>query len=64
MSNNVFHKLHYSSLPFRDDKQLHATYSKKMYDDMFKLMMASKEKDINLIFNRSYLGETVYYPLY
>jgi len=64
LENLVFHKLHYSSLPFRDDKQLHANYSKKMYDDMFKLMMASKDKDINLIFNRSHLGETVYSPLY
>ena len=64
MNNLVFHKLHYSALPFRDDKQLHANYSKKMYDDMFKLMMASKDKDINLIFNRSHLGETVYSPLY
>ena len=60
----VFHKLHYSSLPFRDDKQLHANYSRKMYDDMFKLMMNCKDKDINLIFNRSHLGETVYSPLY
>ncbi len=70
MNNHVFHKLHYSSLPFRDDKNLHATYSKKMYDGMFKLMMKSKlaeQKDdepINLIFNRSHLGETVYSPLY
>ena len=64
LENLVFHKLHYSSLPFRDDKQLHATYSQKMYDDMFKLMMNSKDKDINLIFNRSHLGETVYSPLY
>jgi thymidylate kinase len=64
MNDLVFHKLHYSSLPFRDDKQLHANYSKKMYDDMFKLMMNSKDKDINLIFNRSHLGETVYAPLY
>ena len=64
MSNHVFHKLHYSSLPFRDDKTLHATYSKKMYDDMFKMMMECKDKDINLIFNRSHLGETVYAPLY
>jgi len=64
MNNLVFHKLHYSALPFRDDKQLHANYSKKMYDDMFKLMMVSKDKDINLIFNRSHLGETVYSPLY
>ena len=64
LENLVFHKLHYSSLPFREDKQLHATYSQKMYDDMFKLMMNSKDKDINLIFNRSHLGETVYSPLY
>ena len=35
-----------------------------MYDDMFKLMINSKDKDINLIFNRSHLGETVYSPLY
>ena len=70
MPELVFHKLHYSSLPFRDDKQLHANYSKKMYDNMFKLMMKSKigdqkgDEPINLIFNRSHLGETVYSPLY
>lgn len=64
VSNLVFHKLHYSSLPFRDDKDLHANYSQKMYRDMFEMMMACKDKDINLIFNRSHLGETVYAPLY
>ncbi len=70
MSDHVFHKLHYSALPFREDKQLHATYSEKMYDNMFKLMMKSKigykkgDEPINLIFNRSHLGETVYSPLY
>tara|TARA_R100000734_G_C3299731_1_gene90503 strand:+ start:182 stop:775 length:594 start_codon:yes stop_codon:yes gene_type:complete len=64
VSNLVFHKLHYSSLPFRDDKDLHAKYSRKMYRDMFEMMMACKDKDINLIFNRSHLGETVYAPLY
>ena len=69
LSDTVFHKLHYSSLPFKDaegfdDKKMHATYSKKMYDDMFKVMMNCKDKDINFIFNRSHLGETVYSPLY
>ena len=71
MSEYVFHKLHYSSLPFKDDKEKHGTYSKKLYDDMFKLMMKSKigntkddKESINLIFNRSHLGETVYSPLY
>ncbi len=64
VNNLVFQKLHYSSLPFKDDKEKHISYSQKMYDDMFKLMMASKDKDINLIFNRSHLGESVYSPLY
>ena len=75
MSEHVFHKLHYSSLPFKDDsgyydKEKHATYSKELYESMFLLMMKSKtgykkgDIDINLIFNRSHLGETVYSPLY
>ena len=64
INNLVFQKLHYSSLPFKDDKEKHISYSQKMYDDMFKLMMMSKDKNINLIFNRSHLGETVYSPLY
>ncbi len=64
MNEYVFHKFHYSSLPFKDDKEMHANYSKKMYDDMFKVMMNCKDKDINFIFNRSHLGETIYSPLY
>jgi len=70
MSDYVFHKLHYSSLPFKNDKDKHATYSKKLYETMFQLMMKSKlaskkgDLDIKLIFNRSHLGETVYSPLY
>ena len=64
VNNLVFQKLHYSSLPFKDDKEKHISYSRKMYDDMFQLMMMSKDKDINIIFNRSHLGETVYSPLY
>ena len=64
VNNLVFQKLHYSSLPFKEDKEKHVLYSQKLYDDMFKLMMASKDKDINIIFNRSHLGESVYSPLY
>ena len=48
----------------KDDKEKHISYSQKLYDDMFKLMIASKDKDINIIFNRSHLGESVYSPLY
>ena len=75
LSDTVFHKLHYSSLPFKDasgyyDKEKHATYSTELYESMFLLMMKSKlghkvgDIDINLIFNRAHLGETVYSPLY
>ena len=65
-----FISLHYSSLPFKDDIEKHTTYSKELYESMFLLMMKSKvghkkgDTDINLIFNRSHLGETVYSPLY
>jgi thymidylate kinase len=60
----VFNKLHYSSLPFKEDIKKHTEYSKKLYTDMFKLMLLAKDNDINLIFNRSHLGETIYSPLY
>lgn len=62
--DRVFQKLHYSSLPFKDDVVQHTTYSKRLYDDMFKLMLSAKENNINAIFNRAHLGETVYSPLY
>ena len=58
MSEHVFHKLHYSSLPFKDDIEKHTTYSKELYESMFLLMMKSKvghkkgDTDINLIFNK------------
>lgn len=62
--DKVFHKMHYSGLPFKDDIEKHLQYSTKMYDDMFKLMMLTKNTDINIIFDRSHLGETIYSPLY
>lgn len=64
LNDLVFHKIHYSSLPFKTDVEKHFTYSNTMYDDMFKLMLSAKEKNINIIFNRSHLGEAVYSPLY
>jgi thymidylate kinase len=64
LKDKVFHKLHYSALPFNDDTELHTSYSKQLYEDMFKLMLSAKENNINLIFNRAHLGETIYSPLY
>jgi thymidylate kinase len=64
LHNLVFHKMHYTTLPFKDNIEKHTQYSKKMYDDMFKLMLSAKENNTNIIFNRSHLGETVYSPLY
>ena len=39
LHNLVFHKLHYSSLPFKDDVEKHVNYSTKMYNDMFKMIL-------------------------
>lgn len=64
LKDRVFQKLHYSSLPFKDDVGLHVTYSTRLYDDMFKLMIALRDNDINAIFDRSHLGESIYSPLY
>jgi len=64
LKNDIFHKMHYSSLPFKDDITLNTTYSKKMYENMFKLMILCKDQGVNIIFNRSHLGESVYSPLY
>ena len=64
LNDLVFHKVHYSALPFKDDVDKHTKYSKKMYEDMFNMMELCKSSNINIIFNRSHLGETVYSPLY
>jgi len=64
LNNLIFHKVHYSSLPFKNDVDKHTSYSKQMYTDMFRMMNECKYKDINIIFNRSHLGESVYSPLY
>ena len=61
--NEVFHMFHYFNLPFKDDLEKHKKYSAKMYDQMFKIMK-EVPKDVNYIFNRAHLGETVYSPLY
>ena len=54
----VFHKIHYTSLPFSNTspKNQYANYSKKMYNDMFKLMMNCKDDDINIIFNHYFMN--------
>ena len=49
LNDLVFHKIHYSSLQFITDVEKHVTYSSTMYDDMFKLMLSAKEKNINII---------------
>lgn len=61
----TFHVLHYSSLPFGNDLGLHIEYSKRLYSDMFQIMIENlNNEDRNLIFNRSHLGESVYSNLY
>jgi thymidylate kinase len=63
LHDRVFHKVHYSSLPFKD-KEKHTTHSAEMYDQMFRTMKSLADQNISVIFNRSHLGESVYAPLY
>lgn len=64
ISNLIFHKVHYSSLPFKNKTKKTQEYSLRMYNDMFRIMKSLKESNINIIFDRSHLGESVYAPLY
>ena len=59
----TFQTLHYSTLPFKNP-EAYKEYSTKMYDDMFRMMLALDNSHISLIFNRSHLGEAVYSPMY
>lgn len=56
----VFHKLHYTKLPFKDKNKIR-DYSEKLYKDLLNLL---NNKDINFISNRSYIGEYVYSQKY
>lgn len=58
-----FQRLHYSTLPFKSSG-FYQEYSKSMYEDMFEMMTSLKGTNVNLILNRSHLGEFVYSPLY
>ena len=61
--SDVFHMFHYFNLHFKDDLKKHKEYSIQMYEEMFTIMKHAP-KEINYIFNRAHLGETVYSPLY
>lgn len=63
LSSRVFHKVHYSALPFKENDKL-IIHSAKMYTQMFGMMKTLKDSSTNIIFNRSHLGESVYSPLY
>jgi len=63
MPDRVFHKMHYSALPFKD-REKHITHSSQLYDQLLRSMLAFSEQGISAIFNRSYLSETIYAPLY
>lgn len=64
--DKIFHKLHYSSLPWGDDLEEHKSYSKTLYTDMFRMMSVLKYNSplTSLIYDRSHLGESIYSPLY
>jgi thymidylate kinase len=59
----TFQVFHYNKIPF-DTQEDTIDFSKRLYDDMFRMMEENLGKTRNLIFNRSHLGESVYAPLY
>jgi thymidylate kinase len=63
MPDHVFHKMHYSALPFKDPEK-HITHSSQLYDQLLRSILAFSQQEISVIFNRSYLSESVYAPLY
>lgn len=60
----TFHKLHYSTLPFKDNPELNLKYSKRLYESMFSFIESLKNTNHSFLFDRSHLGETVYGSLY
>lgn len=63
MPEQVFHKVHYSSLPFKEEAK-HVQHSTEMYSGLFRMIGALRPEGISVIFNRSHLGESIYAPLY
>lgn len=61
--NDIFHVFHYSKVPF-NTKMEHISVNRRMYKDMFQIMLENLGKDRNFIFNRSHLGESVYSSRY
>jgi hypothetical protein len=63
MPDHVFHKVHYSSLPFKD-RDKHTQHSSQLYSGLFRMIGALRPEGVSVIFNRSHLGESIYAPLY
>lgn len=60
-TNKSTHVLHYSYFKGLNNCD-HYKYSVRLYDDM--LNAVDKINDINIIFDRSHIGEVVYSPMY
>lgn len=58
--NQVFHVLHYSNIKCKDSRLASEYY----YQEMFGLIDFAEKQNINLILNRSHIGEYIYAPLY
>lgn len=60
--NSTVHVMHYSNIP--DGVEEVESRSFNMYVDMFRIIRYAIDNDINLILNRSHIGESVYSPIY
>jgi thymidylate kinase len=58
------HILHYSALSIKEPLDLVKEESFKLYKEMFDLLSFANINGINIILNRSHIGEAVYSPIY
>ena len=59
-----FHILHYGGVKSAETPEVQLEYNKIYYNEMFRIISMLHQANMNVILDRSHLGEYVYGPLY
>lgn len=59
-----FHILHYGGVKSSEIPEVQLQYNKIYYNEMFRIISMLHQANMNVILDRSHLGEHVYAPLY
>lgn len=59
----TFHTLHYSAIKHNSNVES-IQYSKKLYEELFNIMILNNNPNSGIICDRAHLGEMVYGPIY